>query len=87
MLFLIHFEFDPENRDKSIERLKTSGAGMPENVKPVGLWYSATLLEGWSIVEAVDSTALGQHMNHWTDLNVNHITLVLSPEEVLKIVS
>ena len=37
MLFLIHFEFDPENRDKSLEQLKTSGEGMPEKVKTGGL--------------------------------------------------
>ena len=87
MLFIIHFEIDPENRNESMERLKTIGAGMPSSVKPVGIWHSATLLDGWAVVDAESATALGEHMMNWTDLNVNHITPVLTPEEVLAIAS
>jgi hypothetical protein len=87
MLFLIHFEIDPENRDKSHARLKTRGDGMPQEIKPLGTWFSVTLLEGWAIVETQDETALGQSMKQWTDLNVNHITPVLTEEALLKVIT
>jgi hypothetical protein len=87
MLFLIHFEIDPENRDKSHVRLKTLGDGMPQKIKPLGTWFSVTLLEGWAIVETQDETALGQSMKQWTDLNVNHITPVLTEEALLKVIT
>ena len=87
MLFLVHFEIDPENRDKSHERLKAMGEGAPRNIKSVGTWFSATLLEGWAVVEAEDSSALGEYMKHWTDLNVNHITPALSKDEFVKLIS
>ena len=87
MMFMIHFEIDPDHREKSTERLRTGGPGLPENVKPVGIWHSVTLLEGWAIVETDDANALAKHMHYWTDLNINHITPVLSPEEVLAVSS
>ena len=87
MLFLVHFEILPENRDTGLERLKKMGAGLPEKVKLVGVWQSVTLLEGWAVVDAEDATALGKHLKHWTDLDVSHVTPVLTPEEVLAIAS
>lgn len=87
MQYLVHFEINPENRDKSVERLKTMGDGAPVNVKSVGTWFSATLLEGWAVVEAEDASALGEYMKHWTDLNVNHITPVLAEDVFLKLIS
>ena len=87
MLFLVHFEINPENRDKSVERLKAMGEGNPHNVKSVGTYFSATLLEGWAVVEAADAGALGEYMKHWTDLNVNHITPVLAKDEFAKLIS
>ena len=87
MLFLFYFEIDPKNRDASHQRLKTFGESAPDNVKPVGTWFSATLLEGWAVVEAQDEIALAECMKPWTDLNVNHITPVLTQEQVLKLMS
>ena len=87
MQFLVHFEINPENRDKSVARLKAMGEGTSDKVRSVGTWFSATLLEGWAVVEADDSGALGEYMKHWTDLNVNHITPVLAKDEFSKLIS
>ena len=76
-----------QKRDENVARLKASGPGVPENVKLVSLWYSATLLECWCVVEAEDATSLGEIQKHWTDLNFNHITPVLTEDEVLQIFS
>ena len=88
MKFLIYFEIDPENRNENFRRLKIEtgeGVGIGEGTKLLSAWVSATLLEGWCIVEAESATGLGETMKHWTDLNVNHITPVLSGDEVLEL--
>jgi len=87
MKFLIYCEIDPAKRDENVARLKASGPGLPENVKLVSLWYSATLLQCWCVVEAEDAPSLGEIQKHWTDLNFNQITPVLTEGEVLQIFS
>ena len=87
MLFLVYFEVNPENRDKSVARLKAMGDGAPDSVKPMGTWFSVTLLQGWAVIEAEDASALGEYMKHWTDLNVNRITPVLAEDDFLKLIS
>jgi hypothetical protein len=87
MLLLIHFEITPEARNNVLNRLKTSAKREPPGVKTVaGPWYSVTQLEGWGVVEAESAIALGQLMHAWTDLTVDHITPVLSAEDVLKLI-
>jgi hypothetical protein len=87
MLFLIHFEITPEARDNALKRLKASDKWEPPGVKTVaGPWYSVTQLEGWGVVETESAFGLGELMHAWTDLTVDHITPVLSEEDVLKLV-
>jgi hypothetical protein len=87
MLFLVHFEITPRARDNVLERLKASGKWEPPGVKTIaGPWFSVTQLEGWGVVEAENAIALGRLMHAWTDLAVDHITPVLSEEDVLKLV-
>ncbi len=86
MKFQIYFEIDPENRNENFKRLKAAhqdGVGIGKGTKLITFWVSATLLEGWCLVEAEDAAGLGATMKEWTDLNVNHITPVLTGEEVL----
>jgi hypothetical protein len=87
MLFLIHFKITPEARDKVLKRLKASRKWEPSGVKTIaGPWFSVTQLEGWGMVEAENAIALGRLVHAWTDLAVDHITPVLSEEDVLKLV-
>ena len=60
---------------------------MPHEIKPLGTWFSVTLLEGWAIVETQDETVLGQSIKQWTDLNINHITPVLTEAALLKVIT
>ena len=46
----------------------------------------ATELESWGVVETESAFGLGELMHAWTDLTVDHITPVLSEEDVLKLV-
>ena len=88
MLFLIHFEITPEARDDALKRLKASVKWEPPGVKTVaGPWYSVTQLEGWGVVETENAGALGQLMHAWTDITVDHITPVLSEEDIIKLLS
>jgi hypothetical protein len=87
MLFLIHFEIASGASDNVLERLKATGKWEPEGVETIaGPWFSVTQLEGWGVVEADHAIALGRLMHAWTDLAVDHITPVLSEEDVLKLV-
>ena len=51
MLFIIHFDIQPKNHNKSIQRLLANGDGYPETVKILSHFGSATLLEGWQLVD------------------------------------
>jgi hypothetical protein len=87
MLFLIHFEITPGARDNALKRLKASDKWEPPGVKTVaGPWYSVTQLEAWGVVETESAFRLGELMHAWTDLTVDHITPILSEEDVLKLV-
>lgn len=80
MLFMIHYEITPEHRDAVHQRFLQWGDAEPKGVKVIGNWFSVTQLEGWNVVEATDSAELANLFHAWTDLNVNHITPVLSEE-------
>lgn len=64
-----------------------SGRRYAHEIKPLGTWVSVTLLEGWAIVETEDETVLGQSIKQWTDLNINHITPVLTEAALLKVIT
>jgi hypothetical protein len=81
MLFMVHYEIEPENRDNSYARvLALGGDGIPDGVKVLGTWSSITQLEGWVVVEATDSLLLGQYMRHWTNLNVNRMIPIVDAD-------
>lgn len=86
MLFLIHWQTEPEHRNASARRFEKIHDGAPEGVRIVGTWHSVTQLEGWCVAEAGDAVQLGNWLHAWTDLNVNHITPVVDNEDVLKII-
>lgn len=81
MIFMVHYEIEPKNRDNSYARiLALGGDGTPQGVKLLGTWSSVTQLEGWVVVEATDSVLLGQYMRHWTNLNVNRMIPIVDAE-------
>ena len=86
MLFVIHFQINPEHRDTVHERIRKTGITVPEGMKLIANYHSVTQLEGWAIVESNNTADLWNLFEGWTDLNVNHITPVLSNEEMLNLV-
>ncbi len=86
MLFLIHYIVKPEHRDTAHERIRKEGVTVPEGMKLIEVYHSATQLGGWGIVEANREADLWKLFQHWTDLNVNTITPVLTNEEVKKLI-
>ena len=72
MLFMVHYEINPWNRDSSYERVEAFGGdGLPPEIELIGTWSSVTQLEGWVVAKTDDVVALGKWMRRWTNLNVN----------------
>ncbi len=84
MLFIVHFEVKPENRDKSFQRFEKVGE-LPSGNEHIGVWFAASQLEGWAIVRSENAVALGKYLHAWTDLNVNTVTPLLEPKELEEI--
>jgi uncharacterized protein DUF3303 len=84
MLFIVHFEVKPENRDKSFKRFEKVGE-LPSGNEHIGVWFAASQLEGWAIVKSENAVALGNYLHAWTDLNVNTVTPLLEPKELEEI--
>lgn len=85
MLFMVHYEIKPENRDANIRRTKDSGPSTPHKVNVLANYNSVTMLEGWVVVEADDAGQLWKMLQDWTDLNVNHVTPVLDKDAMAKV--
>ena len=86
MLFVCYVTIDPENRDESIRRFKERGIVAPEGVKLLGAWVSLTQQENWAIFEADDAAAIMKLCDPWLDLNIHHITPVMTFDELKKVV-
>lgn len=88
MLFMVHYEIEPKNRDTSYDRVESLGGdGTPPGIKVVGTWSSVTQLEGWVVAETDDILLIGKWMRHWTNLNVNRITPIVGPDLQRQIMS
>lgn len=81
MLFIVHFEVKPENRDKSFQRFEKAGDVPPGN-EHIGVWFAVSQLLGCALVKSENAVALGKYLHTWTDLNVNTVTPLLEPKEL-----
>ena len=86
MLFVCYVTIDPKNRDESIRRFEERGIVAPEGVKLLGAWVSLTQQETWAIFEADDAAAIMKLFDPWLDLNIHHITPVMTFDELKKVV-
>ena len=86
MLFVVHYEVTPANRNNVHERVRKAGIVVPVGMKLIANYHSVTQLEGWSIVEGSSTEDLWNLFEGWTDLNINTITPVLSNDELVKLV-
>ena len=87
MKFILSWEVKPSNRDEALQRLRAKGDHLAsEGIKVLGHWYNVNLLGGWALVEADSEATIAKWLMGWTDLNVNHVTLVVEHEELLEII-
>ena len=85
MLFVVHWEFAPENRDAANARFKETGGMPPEGVKMLGRWHFAEGGEGLCVCETDDAVLLGKWAQDWSDLLSFRIVPVNDDEGVLKV--
>ena len=85
MLFVIQYEFVPENRDMAQARFRETGAQPPDGVKMIGRWHAAAGGEGMMVCESDDAIAIGLWMQQWTDLLAFHVTPVYDDEGAMKV--
>ena len=87
MRFMVHVTISPENRNENFERFKAkqkAGDLLPPGIEIHSMWFAVNQLEGWTIVEADDTFALGKLLHDWTDMNVNTVIPVLTVDEYAK---
>ena len=87
MMFMLHWQAEPGQRDAVMKRFQKIGHGEPKGITLIAAVHSVTQLEGWVTAEAEDAMQLGRWLHLWTDLNVNHVTPVVSSKELRKIVA
>lgn len=88
MLFMVHYQIEPKNRDMNFNRLDALGGdGTVPGIELRGTWPSVTMLEGWAVFETDDILAIGNWMRRWTNLNVNTILPIVDWETLQQIMT
>ncbi len=86
MTFVVHWVFDPENRNQAQDRFKQTGAPPPEGVTMHSRWHAASGLEGWAVCESDDPVALCKWTQDWTDLLDFQVTPVINDEQIAQVI-
>ncbi len=87
MLFMIIFEYEPENRDAIMGRFIEKGSMLPEGVKEVGMWSSIGGSRVFSVYESDDSAALAKFGHEWNDLGVGELVPLMETSEYVKLLN
>ena len=85
MLFVGYAKIETKNRDAAYKRFQEMGNGEVEGVKLMGVWHSLTQDENWCVLEASDAIQIAKLFQKWTDLVLNHLTPVVSNEDMYKV--
>ena len=84
MLFMIIFNYEPQNRDEIVKRRMEKGALIPEGVKTIGEWTGIGGGRVFRIAEATDPAAMMQGVMAWGDLGRVEVIPVMDSESVMK---
>ncbi len=68
MLFMVSYEFHPDDRNVVQERFRTTGGLPGEGAKMIGRWHAIGGHRGFVLAETSDGIALGKWLQEWTDL-------------------
>ena len=79
MLFMAIFTYEPEDRDKVIER-RMEDPVTPRGVEVKGEWFDVSGHRVFSLFEADDTAHVAAAFFDWTDLGVAELIPVLDTE-------
>ena len=85
MLFMVSYEFHPDDRNVVQERFRTTGGLPVEGAKMVGRWHAVGGHRGFVLAETSDSIALGKWLQEWTDLLTFDVVPVNDDAQVMQV--
>ena len=85
MLFMIIFEYEPENRDTIFNKFIEKGAMLPEGVKEVGMWSSIGGGRVFSVYETNDAAALAKYGHEWNDLGIGELVPLMETRDYVEL--
>ena len=87
MLFMIVFEYSPENRQETVARFMDTGAPPPDGVVMIGRWHDAAMGRGYTLADAPDAQSVAMWCHRWADLITMEIVPVIHDEQMTKVLS
>ena len=84
MLFIAVFTYDPQDRDRVVER-GLEKAENPRGVKVKGEWFDISGHRVFRLFEADDAAHIAALFYDWTDLGVAELIPVVETEFALKL--
>ena len=87
MQFVIHWTFDPHDRDNLNARFLEGGAPPPAGVTMLGRWHSVGGGEGFLACESDNSEAVARWMQEWSDRLRFRVLPVMDDEMAGRILS
>lgn len=84
MLFMAVFTYDPQDRDRVVERGLVQ-TNPPKGVKVQGEWYDISGHRVFRLFEADDAAHIAALFYDWTDLGVAELIPVVETEFALKL--
>ena len=83
MLFMAIFTYQPEDRDKVIER-RMEAPATPKGVQVKGEWFDVSGHRVFSLFEADDTAHVAAAFFDWTDLGIAELIPVLDTELAIR---
>lgn len=84
MLFMAIGTWEPDKRDKIVERRTEKEMMFPKEVKVIGQWAALGGGRGFTLIEVTDTMAAFAATRAWSDLMTMEVVPVLDIDEVMK---
>lgn len=87
MLYMTIFTYEPEMRDKVIERAVTKGTMIPEGARSLGQWSDTSGGRVFRLIEMDDPAVAYQGTYAWSDLGKIEVAPVIDTEDLLRMLA
>ena len=84
MLFMLIYEYEPENRNQIFSKFVEKGPMMPDGVKEIGMWSAISGGRVFSICETDDPAALAKFGHEWNDSGAGETIPIMETNEYVK---